>query len=355
MTQRYFSSTAGLMVLQASISSVATSMQVDTVTGLPGSTPFTLVIDAGTSLEEIVDCTGVAGTTLTIARGIDGSPAQAHTTGATVRHMAIARDFREANTHINSSAGVHGIAGSVVGTTDTQVVTNKDLTNPSNSFPASLATSAALTAHTSATAAHGTAGAVVGTTDTQTLTNKTLTSPTLNSPTLNTPSLVSPSVSGTFTGAGAFTGALSGSNLPAGAWQTYTPVIHGSVTDPVLGTGGSAVGRFQQIGDKTFLVTGRILFGTSGQSFGSGTLSITLPVTPGSFGIGASLGQATVLSSGSFWGIGWTVAVGAAFQIYMSGSTTGAGTAALTGASTPIGQPWGASSDIRFALVFEVA
>lgn len=45
------------------------------------------------------------------------------------------------------------------------------------------ATSSALTTHISDTATHGATGAVVGTTNTQTLTNKTLTSPVINSPT----------------------------------------------------------------------------------------------------------------------------------------------------------------------------
>lgn len=46
-----------------------------------------------------------------------------------------------------------------------------------------------LTTHGALTVAHGATGAVVGTTNTQTLTNKTLTSPTLTSPVLTTPTL----------------------------------------------------------------------------------------------------------------------------------------------------------------------
>jgi hypothetical protein len=52
-----------------------------------------------------------------------------------------------------------------------------------------------LTTHTGATEAHGATGAVVGTTNTQTLTNKTLTTPTLTGPVVTTLTLADSSIS----------------------------------------------------------------------------------------------------------------------------------------------------------------
>ena len=123
-------------------------------------------------------------------------------------------------THANLTEA-HGATGAVVGTTNTQTLTNKTLTSPkinedvvmsasstelnildgatlsttelnyvdgvTSAIQTQLnnkAASSDLTTHTGATEAHGATGAVVGTTNTQTLTNKTLTTPTINGPTI---------------------------------------------------------------------------------------------------------------------------------------------------------------------------
>jgi hypothetical protein len=132
----------------------------------------------------------------------------------------------DVTTHANLTEA-HGATGAVVGTTNTQTLTNKTLTSPkinedvvmsasstelnildgatlsttelnyvdgvTSAIQTQLnakAASADLTSHTGATEAHGATGAVVGTTNTQTLTNKTLTSPVVTGLTLNDSSVV---------------------------------------------------------------------------------------------------------------------------------------------------------------------
>jgi hypothetical protein len=86
---------------------------------------FTVVIDPDTALEEIVDVTAVSTNTLTITRGIDGSSGVAHSAGAVVRHMAIGRDYREANQHIENTTTAHGITlANIVQTGSTGTVTS---------------------------------------------------------------------------------------------------------------------------------------------------------------------------------------------------------------------------------------
>jgi hypothetical protein len=141
MTTRKYSSRSQQTTLSGALTSSATSTTVVSGTALLGGVTisagetFTVVIDPDTALEEIVDVTAVSTNTLTITRAIDGSSGQAHSAGAVVRHMAVGRDYREANTHIEATTG-HGATGAVVGTTNTQTLTNKTLTSPVLTAPA---------------------------------------------------------------------------------------------------------------------------------------------------------------------------------------------------------------------------
>jgi hypothetical protein len=149
MTTRKYSSRSQQTTLTSAITAGATTMVVGSGTSLlggatvTGTERFTVVIDPDTALEEIVDVSAVSTNTLTIARGIEvGGTGQSHSAGAVVRHMAIGRDYREANLHVEATAAyndgtathdLHGIAsgeGDVVGTGKSQTLTNKTLTSP---------------------------------------------------------------------------------------------------------------------------------------------------------------------------------------------------------------------------------
>ncbi len=154
MTTRKYSSRSQQTTLAANLTDSATSCTVVSGSALLGGasvsagTTFTVVIDPDTALEEIVDVTVVSTNVLTITRGVENAgTGQAHSAGAAVRHMAIGRDFREANLHIEATGGyndgtgahtMHGIAageGVVVGTDKAQTLTQKTLTSPTITNP----------------------------------------------------------------------------------------------------------------------------------------------------------------------------------------------------------------------------
>lgn len=126
---RNYSNVAEETTLSAAINSSATSITVGSNTGYPAA-PYTILVDPGLPTEEVVEVTAVAGTTWTVTRGVDGTPASSHDLGAVVVHGYSARDLREPQDHIAATSNVHGVTGSVVGTTSTQTLLNKTLTSP---------------------------------------------------------------------------------------------------------------------------------------------------------------------------------------------------------------------------------
>jgi hypothetical protein len=241
MTVRKYSSRSQQTSLTAAITSTATTMSVLSGSALmggktlTGTQTYTVVIDPDTALEEIVDVTVYSsGNTLTIARGIDtGTPGTgvAHSAGAVVRHMAIGRDYQEANDHIENVTSAHGLTvADVITTTNTKTLTNKDLSSATNTLSTS----------------------VVTLTGSQTLTNKNLTSPTITG-----------------------TGAIAG---------TFTGNLTGNVTGNVSGTAGSTTGNAATATAlataRTFQLTGDVE--ASGVTFdGTGNVSLTTVIGTG--------------------------------------------------------------------------
>lgn len=142
---RNYSSVVEPKTLTGTVSSAATQITLNNVTGLP-SPPYILVINPDTAKEEAVlvtvDQTGVTSPTLKVQRAVEASgglgTAQDHTIGDTVKHMIVGSDLQIVHDHFSDNsltAGTaHGVSGGVVGRTSTQTITNKTINLTDNTL-----------------------------------------------------------------------------------------------------------------------------------------------------------------------------------------------------------------------------
>jgi hypothetical protein len=136
-----------------------------------------------------------------------------------------------------------------------------------------------------------------------------------------------------------------------GAWTAYTPTLTATTTNPTLGTGSTASGRYAEI-DRVVFGTFDITFGSSGVAAGSGTYEISAPVNIySSRPANAPLGRAMLFdSSGSVAAYFDLISDYDTFRIRYA-ATWPTGSLTYVNDSTP--WTWAAGDYIRGAFFYE--
>lgn len=115
------------------------------------------------------------------------------------------------------------------------------------------------------------------------------------------------------------------------AATSYTPALTASTTNPTLGTGGSAVGKYSVVGN-ALVADIQIAFGTSGAAAGSGTYAISLPLSVSS-GISGLIGFGHIKAAGVYTPVQLIWATATTFNIYYITLAVGGALTAVTNAA----------------------
>ena len=135
-------------------------------------------------------------------------------------------------------------------------------------------------------------------------------------------------------------------NTIGAAWETYTPALTASTTNPTLGTGSSVSGRYGQV-NKIVCGQGQINFGTAGVAAGSGLYFVSLPIQAQSSG--KVIGQFQFYDSSAFAVYIGTLISDTVFRSLMYYNNP----ASVTSNAAPF--TWAANDFIRYTFQYEAA
>jgi hypothetical protein len=138
-----------------------------------------------------------------------------------------------------------------------------------------------------------------------------------------------------------------GGTAVGATFSTWTPALTASVTNPTLGTGSNASGRYGQT-NKIIYGDAWILFGTSGTNAGNGFYFLSLPVT--ATNVGSVIGHGFAYDSSTAVLRFVTVALDTSTRVGLQIDNT-----ATYGVSHFTPWAWGASDQIRIRFVYEAA
>jgi hypothetical protein len=134
------------------------------------------------------------------------------------------------------------------------------------------------------------------------------------------------------------------------AWTSFAPVLTASVTSPTMGTAPVVSGKYSRYGKGLVVYQFFIQFGTGAPTAGSGTYSISLPVT-------ANAGPATAgnvrIFDGSTGNAGYIRPQVGTTTLALQYATTHLGPTAIVGAALP--WVWAAGDILDGFVIYEAA
>jgi len=315
MASRYFKSTVSQRILNAAMTNVSATMQLDSTAGIP-SFPFTMVIAPDTATEEIVTVTGTAAgaNTVNVTRGQDGTSAVAHgttTDGAStkVRHMITARDLQDTFDHFDDTTNVHGITdtSTLITESNTKTLSNKTLSYPTVNYP-------------------------------------TITQGTLSNSTLDSANFTNTNISGTNTVDSVLASTIASTvTLANSAWTTWTPTWSGTGAS----AGNATVSAKHKTIGKTVHFRISVTLGTT-SSVSSSTTAFSLPSTP----IAETVGQCISLDGTTRYAAEAAISTNGTVIPLCTPSTAGGASRTI---STNAPFAWGSTDVLLISGTYEVA